>query len=193
MPELDLDRLEPGMPVSEQTFLQVALEDPSGHWELHCGALRQKPDMTAPHNRIMSRLSGWLFQQLDLSQFEVRTNSGHVRRSPENYYIPDVSVIPTEFVERQMTSLELETYGDPLPLVVEIWSPSTGQYDVTIKLHEYQRRGDLEIWLIHPYDRVLRAWRRQPDGSYTESAHTSGAVQPVALPNVTIDLDALFA
>src|SRR5262245_41785324 len=29
---------ERGMPVSEQTYLQVALEDPN-QWELHCGEL----------------------------------------------------------------------------------------------------------------------------------------------------------
>ena len=62
-----------------------------------------------------------------------------------------------------------------------------------MKLREYQRRGDLEIWRIHPYEHTLTAWRRQPDGSYAESLHTSGTVSPNALPGVTIDLDALFA
>ena len=80
-----------------------------------------------------------------------------------------------------------------MPLVVEVWSPSTGDYDVETKLQEYQRRGDLEIWRIHPYEQTLTAWRRQPDGSYTETLYRGGRVQPVALPNVTIDLDDLFA
>lgn len=80
----------------------------------------------------------------------------------------------------------------PLPLVVEVSSPSTGDYDVDTKLPEYQRRGDLEIWRVHPYDHALTAWRRQPDGSYLEMGHTGGGVRPVALPGVAIDLDALF-
>ena len=86
----------------------------------------------------------------------------------------------------------LEAYDAPLPLVIEVCCPSTGDYDVDTKLGEYQRRGDLEIWRIHPFDRTLTAWRRQPDGSYTESQYAGGTVQPVALPNVTIDLDTLF-
>jgi hypothetical protein len=45
---------------------------------------------------------------------------------------------------------------------------------------------------IHPFDRTLTAWRRQPDGSYTESYYSGGSVQPVALPGVAIDLDTLF-
>ena len=75
---------------------------------------------------------------------------------------------------------------------LEVWSPSTGEYDVNAKVPEYQRRGDLEIWRIHPFDRTLIAWRRQPDGSYIESHYAGGTVKPVALPDVTIDLDTLF-
>jgi Uma2 family endonuclease len=92
-----------------------------------------------------------------------------------------------------LASRSLETYAAPLPLVVEVWSPSTGEYDLETKLREYQLRSDLEIWRLHPYERTLTAWRRQPDGSYSESRHEAGTVQPIALPGVTIDLDALFA
>jgi Uma2 family endonuclease len=77
-------------------------------------------------------------------------------------------------------------------LIVEVWSRSTGDFDVDAKLPEYQRRGDLEIWRIHPYERTLITWRRQADGTYNELLYTAGAVQPMALPDVTIDLDALF-
>lgn len=181
------------MPVSEQTFLQLALEDPEGHWEWHCGFLRRKPGMTAEHNSGMFELAFRLANQLDRNQFRVRCNAGHVRRSPENYYIPDVFVIPADLERGQRDTRRLETYADPMPLVVEIWSPSTGDYGVESKLPEYQRRGDAEIWYIHPFDRTLTAWRRQPDGTCVEAVYTSGGtVQPVALPGVTIDLDTLF-
>ena len=75
---------------------------------------------------------------------------------------------------------------------MEVWSRSTGGYDVDAKLPEYQRRGDLEIWRVHPYERTLIAWRRQLDGTYTELLYTGGRVRPVAMPDVTADLDALF-
>ena len=181
------------MAVSEETYRQLALEDPDGQWELHCGVLRRKPSMSFEHNFVVTELFGQLFQQLDRSQFDVRSNAGRVKRSAENYYIPDVYVVPADIVRahrRQPRSLE--AYDTPLPLVIEVWSPSTGDYDVTTKLAEYQRRGDLEIWLFHPYDRVLTCGRRQPDGSYIETRHTSGAISPVALPAVDIELDTLF-
>jgi Uma2 family endonuclease len=80
-----------------------------------------------------------------------------------------------------------------LPLVVEIWSPSTGDYDVDEKLPEYRRRGEQEIWRLHPFDRTLTVWRRQADGSYVETLHRGGTVSPAAFPWVTIDLGVLFA
>lgn len=180
------------MPVSEQEFRKLALEDWHGRWELHCGELRQKPAMSADHNQTITRLFLGLGRQLDERIFTVRSNLGHVRRSPEHYYIPDVFVVPMDLVRPQRGRHALETYEDPLPLVIEVWSPSTGRYDVREKLPEYQRRGDLEIWLVQPFERKLTAWRRQPDGSYRESTYTGGTIRPVALPNVSIDLDTLF-
>ena len=182
------------MAVSERTFKQVSLEDPNGHWELDCGELRRKPDMTFEHNQIGEILGHFLRLQLGLTDYVVRTDAGLVRRSATQYYIPDVMVIPMAMARRLFPDPHTwEVYPEPLPLVVEVWSPSTGRYDIETKLAEYRRRGDLEIWRIHPREHTLTAWRRQPDGSYTETLYRGGAVQPVSLPNVSIDLDELFS
>jgi hypothetical protein len=60
------------------------------------------------------------------------------------------------------------------------------------KLPEYKLRGDFDIWRLHPYERTLTACRRQPDGTYSEVVFHGGLLQPVALPNVAINLDALW-
>jgi Uma2 family endonuclease len=226
------------MPVSDHIYKQVALEDPDGHWELACGRLRGKPGMTIEHNDIMATLAEELILQLDRREYRVRTDGPRLRVSGGSYYLPDVCVIPHALVERKRREAprELEVYEQPMPLVVEVWSPSPGPaapggrtrsadragvgargfggvpqisssrggagnrrpeqgalaYDVEEKLREYQRRGDLEIWRLHPYERTLTTWRRQPDGGYQESTIRGGAVQPVALPGVTIELGALF-
>jgi len=179
--------------VSEKAFRKQVLADPSGGWELHDGQLRQKPLMTMEHNYLGRLLVALMIPQLDPRVFQIGQNVGHVRISADRYYIPDLCVIPMELIRPGRHRRDvLDAYDVPLPLVVEIWSPSTGDYDVASKLPEYQRRGDLEIWFIHPYDRILTRWVRQPDGTYVESLHTDGQLQPVALPGVTIDLDTLF-
>ncbi len=183
----------PEVEVSEEEYRRLALSDPQRRWELVDGRLREKPPMSVEHGDLMSELGRQLHVQLDPSQFRVRFDHARLRRSPRNYFIPDIAVLPrTSARVLRETPGSLDAYPDPLPLVVEIWFPSTGGYDVDDKLPAYQRRGDLEIWRLHPYERTLTTWVRQPDGSYGQTVFTSGAVRPSALPGVVIDLDARF-
>jgi Uma2 family endonuclease len=179
--------------ISEEAYERLALAEPDRKWELRDGVLREKPAMTAAHNWIGMKLGSMLMAQLDWSRFQVRVDSGRVHRPGATYFIPDVFVLRTEFAAPLMGRWDvLEVYDQPLPLIVEIWSPSTGDYDIAEKLEVYKRRGDQEIWFIHPYERTLTAWRRQPDGSYDEIVFRDGLVHPAALPGVTIDLAELF-
>ena len=185
------------MPVSEATYEQLALEDPEGRWELICGRPRSKPGMTTEHGETIRALDELLSAQLRTlapGRYRVSAGTARLRIASGTYYIPDICVLPREFVRRKLRELpgRLEVYGEPMPLVVEVWSPSTGEYDVEQKLRDYQQRGDAEIWRIHPYEKTLTAWRRRPDGSYDETVYASGSVQSVALPGATIDLVQLF-
>ena len=181
------------MVATKLDFERFALDHPGQRWELHRGQLREKPPMAFAHNFAQRKLTSQLDRQLDDKGSVVSMGVGHVVRATTSYYSPDVYVIPADkeaaFFSQPRT---LEVYPDPLPLVVEIWSPSTGKYDIDEKLPEYVARGDLEIWRLHPFDRTLKAWRRRPDGGYDEFEFTGGTIRLHALPGVTIDLDALF-
>jgi Uma2 family endonuclease len=181
------------MPVSEETYRRVALED-NMHWELHEGCLRQKPVMTTEHNQVIRRLGWQLRDQLDRDEWEVFIDNGKVRTPSGSYYYPDVFVAPMSAVDRLLAvPRTFEVYDDPLPFLAEVWSRSTGRQDVESKVPAYQERRDQEIWRIHPYERTVTVWRLQADGSYTETHYTGGTVQIVALPNVTIVLGSLFS
>jgi len=179
--------------VSEEEYRRLALGDGGHAWELHRGRLREKPGMSVEHGDLLTEVLHVLRRQLDRNEYRLRANHARLRRSPEHYYIPDVTVVPTA-LERALRRRPgtLDAYDQPMPLVVEIWSPSTGDYDLAEKLPEYQRRGDREIWRLHPYERTLRVWRRRLDGAYDETTYTGGVVRPAALAGVEIDLDALF-
>ncbi len=181
------------MPVSAATYKQVALEDPEGKWELVCGRLRHKPDMTAEHNALIEELAYQLHRQLDRSRYVLRTDTGRVLLASGSHYVPDLFVLPRVLeAELRASPGTFEVYRAPLPLVVEVWSPKTGEYDVNEKLREYQQRGDAEIWRIHPYEKTLTRWVRQPGGSYAESTRSEGDITPAALPDVTIRISELF-
>ena len=185
---------DPGdVELSEEEYRRFALGDRQGRWELHNGRLREKPPMSVEHGDLMSYLDHLLQAQLDRREFRVRVSHARLRGSAGNYYVPDLVVLPTA-LDRALRARpgSLDAYPEALPLVVEIWSPSTGDYDVDAKIPEYMARGDLEIWRLHPYQRTLTAWRRQPDGSYEQTVATGGIVRPASLPGVAIDLDTLF-
>ncbi len=181
------------MAISIETYERVALEDGDATWELECGRLREKPPMTTAHNRTARLLRRQFERQLPEDQYDI-AETARLRRGSGAYYVPDLVIIPADLLAAAIARPhELEVYDAAVPVVVEVWSPSTGDYDVGEKLPEYQRRGDAEIWLIHPYERWLKAWRRQADGMYAEALFTSGTVEPLALPGVRIELMRLFA
>jgi Uma2 family endonuclease len=183
------------MVVSANTYEQLSLEDPHGKWELACGRLRKKPDMTQAHTWVTWRLNGMLVPQLDTREYIVDTGQTRLGVSTGSYYVPDLCVIPMALQPSPIDWRDPHLYviRVPLPLVVEAWSPSTGEYDLGTKVKEYQLRGDSEIWIPHAYERTLTTWRRQPDGTYVETLYREGTIPLVALPGVRIDVEALFA
>ena len=178
--------------ISEQEYRELVFSDPERDWELWDGVPVEKPSMSAMHDGVSFFLGFLLQSQIDPDHYWVNVNGGKTRYTSRNYYVPDVVVIPTPLVQPLLADpYGFNAYTEPLPFVAEVWSPSTGDYDIAAKLPVYQQRGDLEIWFYHPYERTLIARRRQPDGSYREERYTGGIVPIHALPGVTIDLDAL--
>ncbi len=178
--------------LTEEEYIQLVLATPDRKLELYDGEVREKPGVNWEHGEIEILLGHLLLQQIDRRQFSVLGES-RVRREPASVFIPDLMVVPSGFAQEfRGQPGNLAILRDPLPLVIEIWSRSTGDYDVNAKIPEYQRRGDLEVWRVHPYERTITAWRRQPDGSYDEIVYREGVVEPVALPNVAIALADLF-
>ena len=180
--------------MSEEAYRELALGDQGEHWELVRGHLWERPGMSVTHDRVTMDVVEQLLRQLDRDRFRISAGFARLRVSADTYYVPDVAVIPTEMVLKLRENPHaLNAYADPLPLVVEVWSPSTGKRDIEVKLPDYQARGDREIWYIHPFERTLTAWRRTPAGDYEETVYRAGIVRPESLPQVAIDLDELFA
>ena len=107
--------------INGETYERLALAEPDRKWELRDGILREKPGMTAAHNWLEVELGFMLMSQLDRSTYQVRIDSGRVRRPGATYFIPDVFVVPTAYVIPLLDQHDvLEVYDKPLPLVVEV-------------------------------------------------------------------------
>jgi Uma2 family endonuclease len=180
--------------LSEQEYREFVLGDDDHTWELWDGVLVEKPLMSRRHDDLAAYFGHLLMSQLDRDVYRVNINGGKTRYTARNYLVPDVVVIPAAWVLPFANDPDaFNAYDEPLPLVVEIWSKTTGDYDVEAKLPIYRQRGDLEIWYLHPYKRTLTVWRRQADGNYAAAVYTGGIVPVVSLPAVSIDLDAYLA
>jgi Uma2 family endonuclease len=182
------------IPVTEEGYVRLALDDPGRPWELRDGLLVEKPGMSFVHGGTVVWLRNDLVRQLDPRRFLVYEDSGRLRRSSRNYLIPDVSVVPTEVFHRHRleSPAALGVFNEAMPFVAEVESPSTGQYDITTKIPIYRQRGDGEIWYLQPFERTLTTWVRQPDGQYAKTVYHGGIVELASFPGVKIDLDALF-
>jgi Uma2 family endonuclease len=179
------------MTVAVATFEQLALQEPTEKWELFLGRVRKKPPMTMEHYDLAFELAFAIRSQLSHAEYHVRCDQARLT-TDRSYLVPDVFVVPasSSLVFRGQDAT-LEAYAEAVPFLAEVWSRSTGDYDLNEKLVEYQRRGDLEIWLVHPYERTVTAYRRDPEGGH-QTVRLSGRCALHALPGVTVDLDALF-
>ncbi len=178
--------------ISEQEYRELVLNEQDRLWELWDGVLVEKPLMSMKHDDVAFYLGLALANQLDRSIYRVNINGGRARLSRRSHYIPDVVVIPASYkTPFEDDPRAFNAFAEPLPLVVEVWSPSTAAH-VETKLRGYRERGDAEIWFIQPYERTLTTWRQQPDGSYHEETYRGGVVSVVSLPGVVIDFDALL-
>lgn len=179
--------------MTEQEYRELALTDEGHLYELWDGVPVEKPGMSFDHDVVAFYLGVALANQLDRREYVVNANGGKTRRSERYYFIPDVVVIPASYGQPLHGDPRgFNAHAGPLPLVVEVWSRTTGHYDYAVKLQAYRERGDAEIWYIHPFERTLTAWRKQPDGSYVEEICRGGIIPVASLPGVTIDLDALL-
>lgn len=149
--------------------------------------------MTLEHNYVARRLMLRLQHQLGDDRYVVTLADARLRAPGGETYIPDVMVIPREIVPALGTEPgKLELYSAVLPFVVEVWSPSTADYDFETKFPVYRAHGHAEIWRIHPYERVATLWRRRADGGYDESRLIEGDLVPIALPGVQIPFAEMF-
>jgi len=89
---------------------------------------------------------------------------------------------------------KLDDYGckGAPDMVVEILSPSTRRYDLTVKYRLYQRSGVREYWIIDPAGKTVQVFRLE-EGLYNASEVYTGGEVPVGLwEDFSIDLSRVF-
>jgi len=139
-----------------------------------------------------------------LSYRLTRLVGGHVDagRLGEGYFAPvDVRLATNGIVQPDLLFIRRERLHIYLPsglvegppdLVVEILSPTTRSVDLTRKAALYAREGVPEYWIADPDAATLTVYALR-NGTYEPFPADPGTARSLVLPDLVLDLDALFA
>ena len=150
-------------------------------YELIDGILMMSPRPSLEHQSI----SGNIY-------FELRTVLNHSNCKPiqeidlvmdKNNLVPDLAVICND-------DLKGTRYEKAPMIVIEIASLSSVSRDYVTKRHKYEQLGIQEYWVVSPDEKCIDVF------DFTANKHMnycSGKLISSVLPEIEIDLDAIFA
>jgi Uma2 family endonuclease len=133
-----------------------------GRWEYFDGEVIEMAGGTLNHNQIASNISRILGNKLE--EKGCRALPGDMRlKAPKAlpYRYPDVVVACGEPIIEKIQGQEMLV--NPL-LIIEVLSPSTAQYDYSVKFTAYQSIESFQEYLLVAQDRPqVTQYVRQPD------------------------------
>lgn len=157
-------------------------------------------DMSPAPSRRHQEICGELFRQVAnfltekecrvyAAPFDVRLPQSEEQDEETTTVVqPDISVV--------CDSAKLDDRGcrGAPEWVVEIISPATASRDQIQKVALYEAHGVQEYWIIHPTDNLLTIRRLDENGRYgiPEIFEGRGEIRPAILPDLGMDLDAVF-
>lgn len=142
-----------------------AIPDDSYRRELIDGVLIVTPAPSPRHQRVVARL----FRQLD----DACPDHLEALFAPLDVVLADDTVMePDLLVARRSDFTDRDLPVAPL-LAVEVLSPSTRRFDLTVKRSRFEAAGVPSYWVVDPLAPSLVAWNLV-DGSYVEIGRVHG-------------------
>ncbi len=142
-----------------------ALPDDGNRYELVDGMLIVTPAPLIRHQRAVTRLIPKLAGQVP-PQFELLCAPCDVSPQPGTVVQPDVLIARvSDLTERDLPTAPL--------LAIEVLSPTTQRYDLTLKRAVYEEMGCPAYWVVDPTIPSIRAWHLE-NGRYGEPVVTTG-------------------
>jgi Uma2 family endonuclease len=153
--------------------------------ELIDGEVCVAPEPTVRHQRIVRRLLRAFDNHLQAHGGGEILPPVNVRLATDQGFGPDL-VFVHEWGDDPLT------YHGPPPLVIEVVSDA--RRDLRIKRDRYERYGVPEYWAVLPETDQVLVFRLKDDRYDQATVFESPvALSPLALPELVIDLDEIFA
>ena len=172
--------------MSEAEYLAYELGHEGKH-ELVNGEVLAMSGVSEAHSLIQANLTIALGTRLRGGPCRVYTSDLRVLLEETGMYCyPDLSVVcgAAQFVPTRP-----ETLLNPR-LVIEVLSESSEDYDRGAKAAHYRHRATIETLLfVDSRRRLVEMQRRNPDGTWTLSEHTTGSLPVV---DIELPLDEIY-
>lgn len=163
---------------------------PDKRWELIDGEALVVPAPNARHQRMLMRLSGWLFRHVE------EHGGGEVFAAPFDVVLSDFDVFQPDVVFIASEDMDVLTAanvrGSPT-WAIEVLSESQPWRDRKLKLQRYETFRVKEYWIVDPIEDSLAIYRLSGD-KYGEPVVLSPGdlAAPLKPVGFTVDLTRLF-
>lgn len=158
--------------------------------------VREPPAPSPSHQEVVAELCHQLRVALEgtshrhyIAPFDVR-----LPKCGQDDELIDTVVQPDVLIIGDLSKLDARGMCGAPDWIAEVLSPTTASHDQVVKLPLYERAGVLEVWFIHPIDRMLTIYRLE-GGRYGRPTiqELKGTTAISAIPGVNIDWDRLRA
>lgn len=163
-------------------------ERPEQRLELVHGQIRVIPLPSPPHCYVIDLLNYWSVDNAPRDQVHVRNQNPLGIPALDSVPLPDVAWMKSGDYRRKRPEAR-----DVL-LLIEV-SESSLAYDRGEKAELYAAAGLKDYWVVNLHDSCVEVHRRPRSGEYRniEVFGTGQSISPLAFPDVTLEVDTLFA
>jgi Uma2 family endonuclease len=164
--------------------------DDGKRYEIIDGDLIVSAAPIRPHQKLLYRFTRFVGDHVDERRLgEVYFAPVDVEFSEDNVVQPDLLFILTE----RLNIYRGNTVYGPPDIVLEIHSPSSQFRDRTDKFRLYERNKVPEYWQADPDCQTLTIHALNASRTYERSEPADGILRSRVLPDLIIDVAALFA
>ena len=172
------------------TYADYLLTPDDVRYELIDGALIMAPAPLPLHQRVVTRFSNRLGPFIEVHGL------GDLFTAPIDVYLSETNLVQPDllYVSTARANIITETNIPGAPdLVIEVASPRTQEYDLTVKRELYERFGVLEYWVAFPRAPAVAALRLA-NGRFVDAGHYTrqDILTTPLLPGLRIDLSRVF-
>ncbi len=169
-----------GMRMTADEYLSLP-EDRESRYELVDGVVTVTPSPMFGHQQIAAEI------ERQLGNFLLENPTGGVAHEVDVKLGDDLVYCPDVLYVKGTLTDPFKRLTTPPNLVVEIASPSSGEYDAETKRRNYEAAGVSEYWLIDPARRAFRFLVLE-GGVYREVNASGDRYASSVLPGFELDL-----